>query len=333
MKHPAYHLRPYKAVDRALLIEVLKRLDTYLGFSSPDEKYTYYSLGGPFLEDFRLLQQYFPDIKLVSIEGNRHTFKRQKFHHPSKRIQLVHKNFSDFIAQTAVQGPSIFWLDYVDSSYQRFDEFRQVLTLVEEGSIVKITLQAELRDWRLEADPKTLSDRVCDRLHREFVSDYRLRFGRIAPRSLDISLFRRNMFPKLLQDMLQITAENALPASAGVVFQPLASTTYSDKTQMLSLVGVVCSPDACKEIRGRMRPWRFANLDWSEPTLISLPMLSVKERLLLEKYLPETKPDGKSLLKALGYNIDQDKRRSLKMMQQYSECHAHYPHFARVIVV
>ncbi|HKQ49895.1 MAG TPA: O-methyltransferase [Phycisphaerae bacterium] len=334
MRHPAYQLRPYKAVDRALLIDILTRLDGYATFSSSETDYTYYSLGGPFLEDFRLIQQRFPDIALVSIESDHHTFRRQKFHRPSKRIRLVRKSLSDFIAEMSDSGPSIFWLDYIDNTYARFDEFMKLLSQVGERSIVKVTLRAEMQDWRLntEEKEKALSKEVADLLEKRFLEDFRIQYSNVAPTAVEPSMFRENRFPKLLQDMLQIAAEKALPAGTGLIFQPLASTRYSDKTQMLSLVGIVCSPGDRNEISDRLKTWRFANLDWSDPALISLPVLSIKERLHLDKYLPETKPDGKSLVKALGYNVDDDRKSSVEMMAQYSACHSHYPHFARVMV-
>ena len=46
-----YRLRPNKAVDRELFLSLLMRLTPKLGL----EKYHYVGLGGPFLEDFRLL--------------------------------------------------------------------------------------------------------------------------------------------------------------------------------------------------------------------------------------------------------------------------------------
>ena len=43
-------------------------------------EYTYFGLGGPFLEDFRVLNDFFGDLKLVSIEVNEEVVKRQQFH-------------------------------------------------------------------------------------------------------------------------------------------------------------------------------------------------------------------------------------------------------------
>ena len=49
MRHPPYHLRTNKAVDRLLLVELLRVLEANGG------PFSYYSLGGPFLEDLRVM--------------------------------------------------------------------------------------------------------------------------------------------------------------------------------------------------------------------------------------------------------------------------------------
>ena len=48
-----YKLRPNKAVDRELFLSLLCRLGAHLMV----ERYKYIGLGGPFLEDFRLLHK------------------------------------------------------------------------------------------------------------------------------------------------------------------------------------------------------------------------------------------------------------------------------------
>ncbi len=57
MTPPAYHLRTNKAIDRFTFIEAIRRM------ASPKElsECTYYGFGGPYLEDFRLLHESFPD--------------------------------------------------------------------------------------------------------------------------------------------------------------------------------------------------------------------------------------------------------------------------------
>jgi len=64
----------------------------------------------------------------------------------------------------------------------------------------------------------------------------------------------------------------------------------------------------------------------------TIPVLSIKERLKLEKYLPSKVSTGKSLARALGYLIDDRESRSLQKLQQYSDFYRYYPKFAKVSV-
>ena len=78
MIQPAYHLRPNKAVDRFVLLEIIRRLEQFEDLAD----YTYYGLGGPYLEDFRVLYEMRDDIGMVSIESKERIFKRQALSPP-----------------------------------------------------------------------------------------------------------------------------------------------------------------------------------------------------------------------------------------------------------
>src|SRR5437016_2552014 len=104
MKHPPYHLRINKAVDRLLLVNVLRPLN-------PDSEFTYYSLAGPFLEDLRVMDHYFPKMNLVSLELDPQTCKRQEFHRFTSRIQLKEITMGSFLSDEYEPGATdVFWL-------------------------------------------------------------------------------------------------------------------------------------------------------------------------------------------------------------------------------
>ena len=92
MRHPPYHLRVNKAIDRFLLVEILDILKRHCDDISD---YTYYGFGGPFLEDCKLIHNRYREIKIVSIEKNEQTFKRQRFHQFSKNLELRQEDFEN----------------------------------------------------------------------------------------------------------------------------------------------------------------------------------------------------------------------------------------------
>ena len=310
MIQPAYHLRPNKAVDRFVLLEAIRRLERFEDLA----QYTYYGLGGPYLEDFRVLYEMRDDIRMVSIESKERIFKRQDFHRPCSTLQLENVDIFQFIDQYEHDDQkSIFWLDYTNLKLANFEYFELLLKKVAERSLVKVSLRAEATDWR--DDPKS------------FVQEFRA----IMPDPDDDPPLMDSSYAKLLQDMLMIVAQRALPGELPTMFQPITSFFYSDSTGMLTVTGVVCSRDDEKTFREAFDGWHFANLDWREPKVIDVPILSTKERLRLQEKLPCEGDAGKTLLEALGYELDGGADGTMRQLEQYSKYHRYYPYFIRAV--
>lgn len=311
MRHPAYQLRPNKAVDRLTLIDAIRRLGK-LGDLS---EYTYYGLGGPYLEDFRLLYEFYPEIKMVSIEEDKDTYKRQKFHRPcgTPNLTLKRARFRSFLSHyEAGDKKSIFWLDYTGLEYGHLEEFVMLLGKVAANSMIKITLQAEPREY----------------IHK--ANEFREKFGALMPdRSADPPRVP-NGFAYLVQQMVQIASQNALPSAMPLMFLPIPSFHYSDGTGMFTLTGLVCFRAQEDQVRGYFNNWQFANLHWAKPRRIDVPMLSTKERLHLQHQLPRSNA-GRVLRRALGYLIDEDVRRTEFKLGQYADFHRHFPYFMKAI--
>ena len=313
MRHPPYHLRVNKAIDRFLLVQIIDILKGHCGISD----YTYYGFGGPFLEDCRLIHNRCPEIKIVSIEKNEATFKRQEFHRFSKNLDLRRTDFASFLANFSSDGKEIFWLDYTNLEFGHFDEFMSILGKVSENSIVKITVQAEL------PEPPSNGLSAWEKFQRDY--------EQVLPASTrQTDIERLIPFVELLQDMFQIASQQALPASGENVFQLLDSAHYNDQTEMLSITGMVCNKNDVSEIRRWFKNGAFRNLDWKAPRKIDVPTLSAKERLHLEKYLPTKAKTGRSLARALGYRIDKSASGHLEKLKQYEEFYPYYPYFARI---
>ena len=306
-RHPPYHLRVNKAVDRFILVEILEILKRYCKISD----YTYYGFGGPFLEDCKLVYNRCPEIRIVSIEQDEQTFERQKFHRFSTNLDLIQDDFSNFLEKFSGDRGEIFWLDYTDRELVRFKEFQSILGKVSDNSVVRITIRAE-RD-------------------RQKVPDFQRQYSKIVPRRIQrIDMKDSARFAKLLQDMFQTSSIHVLSEAGESVFQLLSSSYYKDSTQMLSITGIVCKKDKVSEIREWFKDWKFANLDWGPPRKINVPTLSVKERLHLERNLPTGDPTGCILSEVLDYKIDEDEEH-IEQLQQYEEFHQYYPYFARVL--
>lgn len=310
MSQPAYHLRPNKAVDRFALLEVIRRLSQFEDLSG----YTYHGLGGPYLEDFRVLYEENDDIGLVSIESREEVYKRQEFHRPCRSLRLKHGDLFRFIDQYEhEEQKSIFWLDYTNLTIQNFEYFGLLLTKVADRSVVKVSLRAEPRDWRDE--PERFGDE----------------FRRIMPDPDGSPPFVAQSYVNLLQDMLKIVVQRELPAELQTMFQPICSFFYADGVGMLTLTGIVCPREDESTVREAFDDWDLANLDWLEPRVIDVPFLSTKERLGLQDKLPCDGDAGKTLFEALGYELEGGEEGTMQQLEQYSQFHRYYPYFMRAV--
>lgn len=323
MNHPPYHLRANKAVDRFLLIEALRRLNGLINVSD----YTYYGFGGPFLEDCRLLHEYFPELSLVSLEKDGQTYRRQEFHKFSKDVVLKKMALCDFLPQLKSQGKEILWLDYTDMSWDRIREFMELLDIANNGTVIKVTVRADGGEREMAPIGKKSSTRVA-----EFRIKIEQEFAEVCPTRIDDKELCPGELPTFFQRLFQIAAEKALPASVGSVFQPIDSVRYSDGTTMLSITGIVWPLSKVEQLRKKLEGWRFANLSWEPPRKVAMPILSVKERLFLEAHISAHGNDERGLVKVLGYDLGDGEEDTLKKLGQYADFHRYYPYFAKVTV-
>ena len=317
MTVPAYHLRPNKAVDRLALMEAIRRLDRLDGNGL--KGYTYHGLGGPHLEDFRLLYESYPNIGMVSIEKDRETLKRQEFHRPCSTLKLVAGSLTDFIGHyNPGDAKSIFWLDYTRLEDECFADFQNLLGAVASYSMIKVTLPSDPDDW-LTPD-KRRSPGLIEEFHSAFY-DFLPNTSVDPPRD-------PKRFACLLQDMVQIAAEDSLPApTRGRKFIPVSSFYYSDGKPMFTLTGVVCRGGRESKLRKFFADWEHANLTWKPPKQINVPTLSTKERLHLQPVLP-TKNPAKVLRERLGYVVDPDPKMK-DALKQYAAFHRYEPYLLR----
>ena len=244
---PPYSLRPNKAVDRLVFVDVIRRLDKIGDLS----EYMYYSLGGPFLEDFRILSEVYPAIRMISIDSDPEIIKRQRFNLPCSHLKLKRSDLSAFIAQYESRDrKSIVWLDYTRLAYADLDDFRSLLTKVATNSLVKITLRAKSADY------------LTDQAKRE---QFKQEFALLLEDPTADPPASKKDFAKLIQQMVRIASQRAFPGVNPLVYQPLSSFYYEDSTPMFTLTGIVCRRVDRLQVRQAFQDLPFANLlGWAD---------------------------------------------------------------------
>ncbi len=156
-----YQLRPNKFVERQLFLDVLDFVRVWNG----PWKYLYASMGGRFLEDFRLVNNRFAIEQMISIEIDETTAKRQAFNRLGF-IECRNQSSGEFVEELdklIADHPSrrlVVWLDFAIANKrgEQLGEFRQLISKLTSGDVAKITLNANSQSFRRRANALTRKD-------------------------------------------------------------------------------------------------------------------------------------------------------------------------------
>jgi hypothetical protein len=304
-----YRLRPNKAVDRELFLSLLGRLNTTLNLT----EYKYIGLGGPFLEDFRLIHARIGVRDMDCIEMEEDVHLRQSFNKPLESISCVHSSLEDYLGRTEFNAPVILWLDYTDPKPLRIqiEAFADQAADLPIGSVIRITLNAnpatfgepppgrEILEWRLEKFKERVADYYPANLEREDVS--RKRYGASVLQATSLAVQKR-----------------LLGIRGRTVFWALA-TVYADGQPMATATAVILDPEN-EATQALIRSWEYFSLP-AKPLLLDMPALSTLERLTMEAYA-----DPRSRMKfALPISdMGEDPFNAFKKFYRV------FPHFSRV---
>lgn len=337
-----YRLRPNKAVDRELFLSLLMRLAPKLAL----EKYHYISLGGPFLEDFRLVHSRIgigcrrngrTIGRLTCIESELEVHKRQRFNRPVATIKCVHSTLEKFLDETTFKTPAIIWFDYTTprSIASQIQRFAATVGAVPIGSILRVTLNANPtslggggeepsgKDLSVEVDGDVSAERTRKPTKAEWrFEQFKQRLGTLVPAGLtsDAMTFKK-YGPTLLQTLKLAVEKQALSFTDRDVVWALATHYADDQPMVTAALAVVAREDAVTErlIGG----WEFyATPD--TPHRIELPALSSLERLTMES--------NKSIRKKLGFDLTKviESKLGIDPIEVFKKFYRLYPHFSRV---
>jgi len=307
-----YRLRPNKAVDRELFLSLLMRLAPKLAL----EKYHYVGLGGPFLEDFRLIHGRVGIAKMTCIETEEQVHKRQLFNRPIASIECVHKSLEDYLDETNLDSPAIIWFDYTEPKgiTSQIERFARTIGTVPIGSVLRITLnanpsslgrpdgnlsEAELMEWRLQA--------------------FQRRLGALFPNGLIADGMKQENFGKSLLHALKLAVEKEVLSFRDRRIVWALATHYADGQAMVTAALVVCQNDD-KTIEEVVKAWEF-HATTDAPHRVDLPALSTLERLTME-----SSDDAQA---KMGFELPTSNMGE-NPFDVFKKFYRIYPHFSRV---
>ncbi len=323
----AYQLRPNKAVDRNLFIELLNKLNRVVNISD----YSYYGFGGPFLEDFKLMHAHLRIGKMISIEASEDVHLRQQFNSPLGCIKFLRQASGEFLESESFDEPSIVWLDYTDPSKigEQLKEINYLVTKLSSGDILKVTINCSPSALGGKPDPATGKDLQEVRL--EILES---RLNEYFPSDTKPEMLIPDEFGKVMFKAIELAIKRGMDGKRKDYFQILSSIVYKDGQQMLTLTGVILDDDNEKISTffkdTRLKNWPSVLLEWTEPKRINVPELSVKERICIDHMLPDNSIDN--IKNALGFSIGGNESEMVSLIENYINYYRQYPLFSRVVL-
>lgn len=318
-----YHLRPNKAVDRLLFLELCSKLAPVLKIEG--NSYQYVGFGGPQMEDFRLLHEKFPQMPMLCIEKTENIIPRQKFNCPHTQVDFLTeaKSSGDWLKEWVPAKPVILWFDFALKSERKeqFNEFQTLLANAPSKSILRVTMNADL-----PLGAGNAADRQLQSLSGTF--------GKIVPPGISEEDMAAGEFPTILSRMFELAAEDVLQAAGDRIFQPLLLTSYRDSNQMLVITGLLAPKAECQAAihQSGLDDWRYYSKNWADVRFINMPELTIKERIHINQLLPKAEGNAEQIQKSLGFHVDELPELSLKKIRNYTEFYRHFPQFGRVAI-
>ncbi|MCL6563863.1 MAG: hypothetical protein K6U87_12745 [Firmicutes bacterium] len=286
-----YQLRINKAVDRHLFIEAIQRIARLLSLDL--RRYGYVGMGGPFLEDFRLVYASLEITNLLSLETSQAVVQRQEFNKPLAFIQCKCMSTGDYVTQFNPDGPLIIWFDYTDPQKigVQIREVQGLIAKLQCHDILKITVNANVRTLGEEGAGKK-ADKTDD-IAEQRQMELKRRLGEYYIQDLTKDDFQPKRYPATLFKIFKYALGKGMEGRSEI-FVPLTAFTYNDYMHpMLSFSGIICLDDERSRIVEEVASWPFRQPGpsvgdlWGDPQPIRVPNLSLRERLAIEQKLPK----------------------------------------------
>jgi hypothetical protein len=325
-----YHLRPHKAVDRRLFLDILSRFERW----KPLTEYAYVSMGAYPLEDHKLIHRMIGITKLIAFDFDAEVVARQLFNRPIDSCYCLKKKSGELIAELdsilaecglATDKGLIVWLDYTDPTKigEQIREFEALLDKLRPGDVVRVTVNAHPHDLldEMAIDGKPLL--VGEKRIKQF-QKLKDRIGDFLPSWAGPNHMTAADLPRVLSESFAAAALKALPVTSENIFSPFSIIRYADGQQMLSITGAIVNRQDEGTMLKRMGliTWPFASTDWTTIHQLVVPHLTVRERLYLERGITSKPAD--ELIAELGFDSASDVKIE-DFLENYKNYYRFYP--------
>jgi hypothetical protein len=304
-----------------MIIDALQRL-TAAGFPIADYQYT--GFGAIYFVDFVMLHKLLGITKLLSLERDASLEKRVHFNRPFSCVDIKMVSASSEIPSLSRDIRHFIWLDYDGVLHRDFlSDIQSALTILPSGSILLVTVDVEPpeeHDYRT-VDPDFDGSEPLGPKHWKRYFDYHAA-GNLTP-SLSERDFGKSHLADRTMDALKAAFNKSIVARQDLQFLPMFNFVYKDTHRMLSMGGMIAGRTEKRMLGASTigealyyRP-RFD----LPPCHISVPNLTRKERVYLDREMPGTEGWAPS-----EFDLPPDET------QRYREIYRFLPAFAEILL-
>lgn len=269
-----YRIRPAKNVERKMLLEICSRMSGVQEMST----YRYVGMGSIYFVDFSLFHRTYGIDSMISLEGREGMMERCEWNRPFDCIEVRPTSVEAALPGLRSDTPTIMWLDYEDKlDAPILSQLAEACEVLAPRSILIVTVNAT---------PDAAKTRV---------RNFRRRFGnRDVANVIKAEHLGKLKLRELNYDYMRQAVEEAVSIRSvrdGTVQRQLAHFVYQDGADMLTVAWLLHQESETEAIKGcSFDSLAFAN-SGSEPFKIVVPKLTHRERLELDRLLPEGEID------------------------------------------
>ena len=333
-----YQLRPRKAIERNLFIDLLKKLDACSIVNFKD--YRYVGFGAAYLEDFKQMHMELNVTKMHCIEMDENAFTRQKFNNPYYFIRSFNKPSTEYIDEDLkFNRNQIIWLDYAMPRHlrQQLLDIELLCSKLSSLDVIKFTFNSKIGSfisshqvrkegrYCMENDFKTiLSYLRGDATYNNYLSE-------------DIEVRHFVNFDLVIRSMAIRAINRGLAnGNKGFKFYHLASFSYADGQDMTTITGIICNNDYEFEIiseESKLINWPFYNgrlySEFIDAIEIAVPDMTVSERFEIDKKIPADDVDAIANSLPFYYGSSMDEH--IYLINGYHTFYKYLPYYSKVI--
>jgi len=305
-----YSLRPSKGIQRQIVFDGIRTLLTRLGLKDV----VYVGFGSIWFTDFIMAHKMLSIDEMISIEKDEIGYARARFNAPFATVDVRRGASSEILPVICGDSelnarPWILWLDY-DRCFEEDigDDIRLVVERAPENTIVLATFNGSEGKYGVANErPERL---------REL-------FEGVVPTNLSKNQCKEDRMQRTLVELgRKYMTSIALEARRPGGFVPAVEIIYQDTAPMVTIGGVLPSV-ANKQIAQsavNAGGWRCRP---AKP--IRAPHLTMREAIALQSMLPDPVGMSRSVVKALGFDLDESE------IEVYGRYYKEYPAFAEVV--